>query len=82
MRLPILGRSVGLKKKNLKKKKKQSRIGGLVPPHHSYEARKTTRSKPKNQYGGKVGGYCYKITAGMFCRLKFNYNWKTAGTIK
>ena len=55
MRFLILGRSVGLKKKSLKKNIISIlEIGGLVPQHHSCGARKTTRREPKINMAEKL----------------------------
>ena len=56
MRFLILGRSVGLKK-NLKKKKKITRIlriGSLVPHHHSCGTRKTRSCELKINVAEKL----------------------------
>ena len=58
----ILGRSVGLKKRNQKKKIISSlRIGGLVPQHHSCGARKTTRREPKINMAEKLVDFVAKL---------------------
>ena len=63
MRFLILGRALGLKKKNLKKKKIISilGIGGLVPRHQSFGARKTTRREPKINIAEKLADVVAKL---------------------
>ena len=64
MRFLILGRSVGLEKKNLKKHLNKMMsilgIGGLVPQHQLW-SQENNKTWIQNQYGGKVSGYCCKI---------------------
>ena len=54
MRFLISGRSVGLKKKSLKKIISILGIGALVPQHNSCRARKTSRHEPKINMAEKL----------------------------
>ena len=70
--LPDIGSVGRIEKKKTFKKNVISilGIGGLVPQHHSCGARKTTRRENQNQYGGKVGGCCFKINSELRQRGK------------